>query len=50
MQLKGRTVKVEFVETEKQLNLKLLAEVIANQIRKELTQNDDTRTENDKIA
>lgn len=47
--IKNRTVKIEFVKTEKTLNLKILADVIANQIRKELTK-DDTRTENEQIA
>lgn len=39
MQLKGRTVKVKFTETDKPLNIKAIADVIANQIRKELTNN-----------
>jgi hypothetical protein len=48
LQIKNRTVKVQFVETDKTLNLKAIADVIANQIRKELT-NNDTRTENEHI-
>ncbi len=46
-QIKNRTVKVEIEYTDKPLNIKLIAETIANQIRKELT--NDTRTENEHI-
>ena len=42
-QIKNRTVKIEFVETNKPLNIKAIAETIAHQIRKELTNNDKQR-------
>ena len=43
MQIKNRTVKIKYVETDKPLNIKAIAEVIAHQIRKELTNNDKQR-------
>lgn len=39
MQIKNRTVKIKYVETDKPLNIKAIAETIAHQIRKELTNN-----------
>lgn len=37
MKIKNRDVQIKYVQTDKQLNLKAIAEVIAQQIRKELT-------------